>query len=68
VFWPGGFREAQVVALIIMALSLYGMNTDTTNRVIVGCLCQTLSDFDLIGFLHPDGARLDRVVDLVNDG
>lgn len=25
VFWPGGFREAQVVALIILAISLYWM-------------------------------------------
>ncbi|MCI0552208.1 MAG: prolipoprotein diacylglyceryl transferase [Anaerolineae bacterium] len=25
VFWPGGFREAQVIALVIMAISLYWM-------------------------------------------
>jgi len=25
IFWPGGFREAQVLALIIMAISFYGM-------------------------------------------
>jgi prolipoprotein diacylglyceryltransferase len=25
VFWPGGFREVQVIALVIMALSLYWM-------------------------------------------
>lgn len=25
VFWPGGFREAQVIALIIMTISLYWM-------------------------------------------
>ena len=27
VFWPGGFREAQVIALLIMALSFYWMST-----------------------------------------
>ena len=26
VFWPGGFREAQVIALIIMAISFYWIN------------------------------------------
>ncbi|MBI1794160.1 MAG: prolipoprotein diacylglyceryl transferase [Chloroflexi bacterium] len=25
IFWPGGFREAQVIALVIMAISLYWM-------------------------------------------
>ena len=34
IFWPGGFREAQVIALIIMAISLYWirkwMNSDST--------------------------------------
>lgn len=25
VFWPGGFREAQIIALVIMAISLYWM-------------------------------------------
>jgi prolipoprotein diacylglyceryltransferase len=33
IFWPGGFREAQVIALIIMAISLYWirkwMNSDS---------------------------------------
>ena len=42
VFWPGGFREAQVIALIIMAISLYWMrkwmNTDTTNRIDSGAV------------------------------
>ena len=41
-FWPGGFREAQVIALIIMAISLYWMrkwmNTDTTNRIDSGAV------------------------------
>ena len=34
IFWPGGFREAQVIALLILAISLYWMwkwmNTDST--------------------------------------
>ncbi len=34
IFWPGGFREAQVIALIVMAISLYWirkwMNSDST--------------------------------------
>jgi phosphatidylglycerol:prolipoprotein diacylglycerol transferase len=34
IFWPGGFREAQVIALIIMAISLYWirkwMNSEST--------------------------------------
>lgn len=42
VFWPGGFREAQVIALIIMAISLYWMrkwmNTDITNRIDSGAV------------------------------
>ena len=37
VFWPGGFREAQVLALIIMAVSFYWMrkwmNTDSTESI-----------------------------------
>ena len=37
VFWPGGFREAQVIALIIMAISFYWMrkwmNTDSTESI-----------------------------------
>ena len=40
VFWPGGFREAQVMALVILAISLYWMrkwmNTDTTDRIDSG--------------------------------
>ena len=35
VFWPGGFREAQVIALIVMAVSFYWMrkwmNLDSTS-------------------------------------
>ena len=42
VFWPGGFREAQVMALVILAISLYWMrkwmNTDTTNRIDSGAV------------------------------
>jgi phosphatidylglycerol:prolipoprotein diacylglycerol transferase len=42
VFWPGGFREAQVIALIIMAISLYWMrkwmNPDTTDRIDSGAV------------------------------
>ena len=38
VFWPGGFREAQVAALVIMAISLYWMwkwmkNSDPTEII-----------------------------------
>ena len=37
VFWAGGFREAQVIALIIMAISLYWMkkwmSTDSTESI-----------------------------------
>jgi phosphatidylglycerol:prolipoprotein diacylglycerol transferase len=37
VFWPGGFRAAQVIALIIMAISLYWMrkwmNSDSTETI-----------------------------------
>lgn len=37
VFWPGGFREAQVIGLIIMAISLYWMrkwmNTDSLESI-----------------------------------
>ena len=40
VFWPGGFREAQVIALIIMAISFYWMrkwmNPDATDRIDSG--------------------------------
>ena len=42
VFWPGGFREAQVIALIIMAISFYWMrkwmNPDTTDRIDSGAV------------------------------
>ena len=39
VFWPGGFREAQVIALTIMAISLYWMwkwmkNANPTEGII----------------------------------
>lgn len=40
VFWPGGFREAQVMALVILAISLHWMrkwmNPDTTDRIDSG--------------------------------
>jgi len=40
VFLPGGFREAQLIALVILAISLYWMrkwmNTDTTDRIDSG--------------------------------
>ena len=42
VFWPGGFREAQVIALVIMAISFYWMrkwmNPDTTDRIDSGAV------------------------------
>jgi len=42
VFWPGGFREAQVMALVILAISLYWMrkwmNTGTTDRIDSGAI------------------------------
>lgn len=37
IFWPGGFREAQVIALVIMAISFYWirkwMNTYSTGNI-----------------------------------
>lgn len=36
VFWPGGFREAQVIALIVMAISFYWMRKWTNSNPQTG--------------------------------